>query len=271
MSDWSSIAYIYDGSFSGLLCCVFESYTCHEIPCKIMSADEAEIVLFDTKEIITEPDKSDRVYKSIAAKMGKEAEELVETAFLYGGDEKSIVIYRFICLGYKYGKKVSDMLGNETVSAIRNMVRAVLNERHHMLEFLRFSEYNGSLVAQIEPKHFVLPILERHFTSRFPEEQFLIYDKTFKMALVYVNHKAAIVELDNLELPPAEEEELMFRRLWTGYYDTIAIKERYNPKCRMGHMPKRFWKYMTEMHAENKTQALPGKSVKALEAEVNKR
>ena len=32
--------------------------------------------------------------------------------------------------------------------------------------------------------------------------------------------------------------------------DAIAIKERYNPRCRMGHMPKRYWANMTEFWEE---------------------
>ena len=43
-----------------------------------------------------------------------------------------------------------------------------------------------------------------------------------------------------------DQAELDYRRLWRRFYDTIAIEERRNPKCRMTHMPKRYWNTMTE-------------------------
>ena len=36
-----------------------------------------------------------------------------------------------------------------------------------------------------------------------------------------------------------------------GLYETIAIKERTNPVCRRNHMPKKYWKHLTEMHLSN--------------------
>ena len=46
------------------------------------------------------------------------------------------------------------------------------------------------------------------------------------------------------------EEEALYRRLWRSFYDTISIEERYNPRCRMTHMPKRYWGTMTEFQRE---------------------
>ena len=49
---------------------------------------------------------------------------------------------------------------------------------------------------------------------------------------------------------PAGAEELQYRRMWRKFYDTIAIAGRENPKCRMSHMPKRYWDNMTEFQRE---------------------
>ena len=66
------------------------------------------------------------------------------------------------------------------------------------------------------------------------------------MALVYRSHWAEIVYDISFELPAASAEEERYRELWKSFYDTIAIKERYNPRCRMTMMPKRYWGHMTE-------------------------
>ena len=48
-------------------------------------------------------------------------------------------------------------------------------------------------------------------------------------------------------------EERKYRDLWRLFYHTVSIEERYNPKCRMTHMPKRYWNNMTEFQHDEKT------------------
>ncbi len=47
-------------------------------------------------------------------------------------------------------------------------------------------------------------------------------------------------------MAPPNEEEAACRLLWKRFYETVAIPERYNPRCRMTQMPKRYWSTMTE-------------------------
>jgi probable DNA metabolism protein len=54
------------------------------------------------------------------------------------------------------------------------------------------------------------------------------------------------VPLEDFRLAAPGQTEREYRQLWRKFYDTIAIQERYNPKCRMTHMPKRYWGTMTE-------------------------
>ena len=49
---------------------------------------------------------------------------------------------------------------------------------------MRFSDQGGVLVAQIEPKNWVLPLLAGHFTTRFNAERFLIFDRTHGEAYI---------------------------------------------------------------------------------------
>jgi len=156
------------------------------------------------------------------------------------------MILNFLRKGYKIGSPVTDMLADDTVRAITNTARSVQRESHYYKEFLRFSDYNGALVAIIEPKNFVLPMIIDHYCDRFPGEQLLIYDESHKYAFVYQNGESVIIPLEHLELPEACEKEEKYRALWKRFYDTIAIEGRINPKLRMGNMPKRYWKHLTE-------------------------
>lgn len=258
MSDGSTVIYRYDGSFDGLLCCVFESYEKKEIPSEILSPDAMQTSLFPEKEIVTDPQKSGRVLVSIPKAMGDAALDFVRRAFLTCLPEKERYILLFLRLGYRHGPSVMNMLADDTVNILFKAVKYLNNEAHFQKEFLRFSDFNGALVAEIEPNNYVLPFLTRHFCERFPEERFFIHDRTHGMALVYQPHHCAIIPVDALEMPEPDEEEEHYRELWRLFYKTIEIQQRHNPKCRMGHMPKRYWKYMTEFQKPQKhTGKLP--------------
>lgn len=242
----TSLIYEYDGSFEGLLCCVFESYYMKEIPVDIVSPDALALALLPPKRIATDTEKANRVLTSIPAKMGQEALELVQHAFLTCLPQKELHILLFLRLGYRYGPAVMNMLANDVVDKLFKAVTHLQRESHLFCGFVRFSVFNGALAAEIEPKNCVLPLLAQHFCERYSQERFLIHDKTHGMALIYEPYRSAIVPISHLELPEPDEEELRFRELWRQFYASIGIKERYNPRLRMSHMPKRYWKYLTE-------------------------
>jgi probable DNA metabolism protein len=246
MPNHPNLIYRYDGSFDGLLCCVFESYDQKELPVDILLSDTTQMMLFPVKEITTDSQKSSRVLASIPKKMGPDALDFVRHAFLTCLPQKELYILLFLRLGYRYGPSVMNMLTDDVLNTLLKAVKHLNNESNLLKGFLRFSVFNNVLVAEAEPKNYVLPLLTQHFCERYPEERFLIYDKTHSMALVYQPYQSAVIPIDDLELPEPDEKEQSFRELWRLFYDAIEIQGRHNPKCRMNHMPKRYWRYMTE-------------------------
>lgn len=257
MLDRSNMIYLYDGSFDGLLCCVFESYDQKEIPVEILSPGMPQAVLFPVKEIATDSQKANRVLVSIPQKMGHAALDFVRHAFLTCLPQKELYILLFMRMGYCHGPSVMGMLANNVVNVLFKAVRHLKNESHLLKGFLRFSVFNNILVGEIEPKNYVLPLLTQHFCQRYPEERFLICDKTHGMALVYHPYQFAIVAIEDPVLPEPDEEEEFFRQLWRLFYDAIEVQGRHNPQCRMSHMPKRYWKYMTEFGRPQKSLPIP--------------
>jgi len=252
MLNQCDLIYEYDGSFDGLLCCVFESYDKKEIPVDIVQSSVSQSTLFHAKEILTESQKSNRVLASIPKKIGMEALDFIRHAFLTCMVQKELYILLFLRMGYHYGPSVMSMLADDVVNILFKAVKHLNNESHLLKGFVRFSIFNNVLVAEIEPKNYVLPLMAQHFCERYPEERFLIYDRTHGMALVYQEHRSAIIPIEALELPEPDEEEQSFRELWRLFYDTIEVQGRHNPRCRMSHMPKRYWKYMTEFGSAQK-------------------
>ena len=58
---WREIIYQYDGSFEGLLCCVFESYAHREIPAEVCPPEEGQLNFFGARDIPTDPQRARRV------------------------------------------------------------------------------------------------------------------------------------------------------------------------------------------------------------------
>lgn len=251
MSYRTDLAYMYDGSFEGLLCCVFASYEYKELPFDIHSAEAEQGFLFESRWIDTDPVKADRVLRAIPRKISPAALELVQMGYLSCVSQKELLILRFLRLGFIHGKKVTDMLADDTVSALTKAVRFLSTESHKYTGFVRFSQHGQVMVSVIEPMNWVLPVIQEHFCDRFHNELFLIFDKTHKQALVHRPGESRIVEMEELLLPAPDAEELEYRRLWQRFYDAIAIRDRVNPRRRMSFMPKRYWSQLPEMQQQS--------------------
>lgn len=186
MSDRTTVMYYYDGTYNGFLSCVFESFAEKEMPAAILPVDEADqTCLFGAKYIETDLRRAERVRVSVPKKMGMEAQDLLERAFFTCMPEKELRMLEFMRLGYEIGRGVCGRLTEPAVDKITKAVQFLEREAHLYLGFLRFAEYGDVLIAQIEPKNSVLPVIAPHFINRFSGEDFMIFDRTHKLALLY--------------------------------------------------------------------------------------
>ena len=67
-----NIIYQYDGSFEGLLCCIFESFQRKETPVDIVVEENFQMSLTPSRWITTDLEKAKRVAKGIQKKFYKE-------------------------------------------------------------------------------------------------------------------------------------------------------------------------------------------------------
>ena len=244
------VIYLYDGSFEGFLCCIFDSSARRQIPADIIEEEDASPTLFETHRVLTEPDHADRVLRKVTA-CDREGAVLLRQGFLTCLPQREMHLYRLVVKLLREGPGFLRNLADETLLPILKAVRHLNGEAHLLRGFVRFSEYSGILGAEIEPKNHVLPLLRSHFCGRFPNEQFFIYDRTHQEALFYATGKAVIAPLTRFEMAAPDETEAAYRRLWKRFYDTVAIKERENPRCRRTQMPMRYWNTMTEFQGED--------------------
>lgn len=239
------LIYYYDGSFDGLLSCIFDSYLYKEVPTAICCDEDALPTLFASRSISTDPAHAGRVLRKVA-KCSPYALNLLHKGFLTCLPDKEIYLYRMVAKLLEEGPGFLRNFSDETLHPVAAAVRHLNGEAHQLKGFVRFSDLGGVLGGEIRPKNRVLPLLRSHFCARYQGESFFLYDRTHREALFYAGGKSVIRPLEDFQMAPPDEAEARYRLLWKRFYDTIAISERYNPKCRMTHMPKRYWDTMTE-------------------------
>ncbi len=252
MSDGRNIIYLYDGSFEGLLCTVFESYSLHVFPTAIEITGNGQQSFFaQYRHVATDSGKAERVADKVIALSGQYSLHEIYQCYLSDLPGREMYIFNYIRACMKFGTEVDRHLTIECVNAVTVSSRAVGSEAHLYTGFVRFSELeNGVYYAKIEPKNNVLPIIEPHFRHRYASMPFIIHDTVRRQCLVY-NGKTSVIHGDvdapSLELSRSERD---YKKLWKEFYDTIVIKERHNEKCRMTHMPKRYWRCLTEFEQD---------------------
>lgn len=246
----TEMVYYYDGSFDGFLCCIFESYANKEIPTDICCDEDALPSLFACRTVRTERAHAERVLRKVM-KLSPYAAELLRKGFLTCLPERELCLYRLVAKLLKDGPGFLKDPSNDTLYPVFKAVRHLQGEAHLLKGFVRFSELGGVLGGEIAPKNRVLPLLRSHFCARYQNETFFIFDRTHKEALFYAAGRAVIRPLEHFQMAQPDKTEAHYRLLWKRFYDTIAIRERENPKCRQTHMPKRYWDTMTEFQDES--------------------
>ena len=112
---------------------------------------------------------------------------------------------------------------------------------------------DGVYFAEIYPDFNVLTLIIRHFKNRYQDQKWMIYDFKRGYGVYYDLKTTEIVTLDNdkqilLQKGDSifDEKEINYQKLWVEYFDHTNIKERKNTKLHVQHVPKRYWKYLTE-------------------------
>jgi len=246
----------YDNTFEGLLTAVFEVYEFKYSSPKISKKDDLQHNLFAEKiEISTDISKSDRVIKKLNAQIGSDGIRYIIYAFLSEKTGVENVIFDVINYSVKNPTiNIMKDFANESVLQISQLTKNVGREKHRMEAFIRFEQLkDGIYFAKIDPDFDVLTLIIRHFKNRYQDQKWIIYDLRRKYGVYYDLKDAEIVMMD-LDIKSLDDKnnqvfsdtEINYQKLWWEYFDHTNIKERKNTKLHVQHVPKRYWKYLTE-------------------------
>lgn len=241
--------YLYDGSFEGMLTCVYEGYYLKENIGGIYNTYQYKPELFhEAKFIITDPEKAEKVAFAIVSKLSELFFHKVLNAFFSEDYHAASYIYKLLRHGFKHGPEVIMHEANETVSKVVKLSNAVGRETHLLVGLVRFVKLKGDIYyCQFSPTYNQVALIAEHFADRFSEQIWVIHDLGRNIAVFFDKKQWYVNEFYGLDEYILDDEELLYQGLWKTFYKHIAIKERYNPKQRRNFMPKKYWKYLIEM------------------------
>lgn len=242
--------YRYDGTFEGFLTCIHAHYY-QEPATEILFKEPEQIRFLDPVTILeTDEEKSRRVYEAIETKISPFDLKRIYRGFASSEEGKEMALLQYIQLGFRKGSRVSSLHGDPVVRRIELLEGKVSMEIHRFLGLVRFSSLEqGVLYSGIQPDHDILEFLGNHFCHRLPEELFVIHDLNRDKGIIGSRGSWILQGIDQDQLRMLGEagcQERETRDLWRLYFQTIAIRERTNPRCQKNFMPARYWKNLTE-------------------------
>jgi len=251
-----SDGYIYDGTFEGLLTCIYEAYYRREDPCFISSSkqysERTEDTLFSLLEspifVETDIEKSSRVYDAVEKKISAEAMETIYHVFLSETDNFEIMTLNYVRLGFKAGYDLNKHLQDKMVMDMLKAENKVKYEVLRMQGFLRFQEIQGLYYASYEPDSNITALVTPHFAERLPDQDFIIHDVRRGIASVCSKKEWFVTRIDESDanLSGKGMDGFDYEALWKGYFRWTSIDERTNFRNQKRQMPKRYWKHLTE-------------------------
>ena len=247
----------YDKTFEGLLTAVFDAYARRQFPEGLLGEEEP-VPLFGevALTVVTDTAKADRVWTGLGKHISASARSALTCVWLSEMPEVDRLLFRYMRKAIDSPRSIELNFGDPDVLAVSKLWRKVNNERERTLQFFRFQKAaDGTYFAAVAPLYNVLPLVLAYATDRFADQRWLLYDLKRSYGYYYDLREATEVRFKEPEghlkeglLSPdiMDKEEALFQRMWKAYFQSIAIKERLNPRLQRQHMPQRFWAYMPE-------------------------
>jgi probable DNA metabolism protein len=247
---------VYDGSFDGFLCAVFDVYEYKLKDVHLVPEYKHQLSMFATSHIVINDVKhSERVSKGLEKKLTKAAQEQIYRTFLseLDGIENSLLQY----IQYSFASPVfmEEDYSHDAVLTVFQTAKKVWREKHRMEAFVRFQKTADELYyAIIEPDFNVLPLIAEHFTTRYADQRWMIYDAKRKYGMYYNLETVTTIQIqfsEEMSLGKQissvyDEGEQLYQQLWQQYFTSVNIPARKNTKLHIQHMPRRYWKYLVE-------------------------
>lgn len=249
--------YVFDGSMEGLLSAAFEWFERKPGQIKLSVAGDFQPDAFSPAlHVHTDRKKADRVWAGLQARLQKDWLRKYYCAYLSELAEAYTALFEFTCYLFTHPAGAEYNYGNPWVLLLSQTAKKVEREKHRMEAFIRFQQTaEGIYYCGIDPDFNVLPLISKHFSDRYADQQWILYDIRRHWGLYYNLEKVEVIHMDfhaQQAAKPAADAlsgtEELYARLWKDYFKSTNIAARKNMRLHTRHVPKRYWRYLTEKH-----------------------
>lgn len=254
------VIFLCEDSTDGILTGVYDAWASrlgHEQTALRIDA-QMDLELFaEYRRVQTDAQKARKVVRSVRQKMGEEAWQMIYQAALCHSADRADCIYRVIVSGMSphvsqtAARRVVWNLQDRDAARLFELSRKTGNEAHRYLQFVRFRELeNGVMFSEIRAENEILPLIGEHFSDRFPNENFMIYDSGHNDCLIHGSSRPWFILRDTQpdasvhHRTTAREQDM--QNLWRGFCESIAIEQRKNLRLQQQFWPLKYRPWMTE-------------------------
>ena len=236
--------YLYDNTYEGFLTAIFVSF--RDTDALVFRSEKHIPPMLDYITVKTDSEKFERLQNGIKKSLSQTILRDTYLLYLSGAPEHATVCLKYLRFCFSKGKGARSLRYEDSVKNALNLRDKVMREYDRMLGLVRFDKTEtGTYVAQLEPDNNILPLIAGHFAQRMPSHSFVIRDISRNIAMLSHMGSWVITELSpDVEFDFTGDE---FRSMWKDYWQTMAIKERLNPRLQKQYMPKRYWKHLPEI------------------------
>lgn len=249
--------FYYDHTFDGLLSVVFDAYKLKIFPELLLTEGDIEPMFMQrVHTTVTDAHKSERVWKALQKKLSKQA--LNHMMYVWQSEQQGAdaLLFRYIRKVIDAPQSIETHFNDQDVFEMLKLAKKVSKDQMYLIQFVRFQKTKENIFfSVVAPDYNVLPFSIRHFTQRFADQQWALYDTRRGYGFYYDLHKVEQITLpDESSLADGKlspellaQDEVLFQALWKGYFKAINIKQRKNLRQQRQYMPARFWHMLPEM------------------------
>ena len=144
---------------------------------------------------------------------------------------------------FKVARTIKNRLGGQVYEAVCYAAASVHPEKGTAIFYLLRRALEKGRIDTL-----VLELLAPHFSDRFPNENWMIYDKKRQKVLAHEQGGECTVYiqavLNTQEMDPVQSDE--YENLWKAFCSHITIPERKNPGLQRQFVPLKFRSNMPE-------------------------
>ena len=207
----------------------------------IIIGDDGE-VSGEEQMVTADAGKVEKLVRAIQSKLGFSAYDSILRALCHYDRDRATVTFGYLVRAFAKGSSIPYETDSRMLKVVE-MSRRVEIELNKLYGFLNFRQNKDILLAEIEPKCNLIPLMMDHFADRFYNEDFLIFDTKRKSMLMHEAVQPCVV-FAGVDLPSVDEGEDYYQNLWKQCSLSPEMKTRNGQQSSSSLLPSWYRIYM---------------------------